>query len=158
MEKIEDLKRRCYSSYRRGLALGTITKPLCCGRCGNEVPSDHLHGHHWSYHRPLDVSWLCWKCHARVHANLNWFKRLVNHWREINECLDLADKCDVVGKTDIAKILREIDSKLAEATRRGVARPVFRKLDNIPNGPDARQTYQAMLAKERVIGHVIPYM
>jgi hypothetical protein len=36
-----------------------------CLFCG----ADQVHGHHRDYSRPLDVIWLCPKCHHRLHAN-----------------------------------------------------------------------------------------
>jgi ribosomal protein L37AE/L43A len=35
-----------------------------CLFCGNEK----VHGHHRDYSKPLDVIWLCAKCHHRLHA------------------------------------------------------------------------------------------
>lgn len=29
---------------------------------------DHVHAHHRDYSRPLDVVWVCAKCHHRLHA------------------------------------------------------------------------------------------
>lgn len=37
---------------------------LPCEGCGDE----RSHGHHEDYSRPLDVVWLCARCHARHHA------------------------------------------------------------------------------------------
>lgn len=31
-----------------------------CGRCGSTVK---VQAHHADYSRPLEVSWVCWKCH-----------------------------------------------------------------------------------------------
>ena len=36
-----------------------------CQICG---AIEHVHKHHRNYSRPLDIVWLCAKCHARVHA------------------------------------------------------------------------------------------
>lgn len=36
-----------------------------CLFCGD----DRVHGHHRDYTKPLDVIWLCAKCHRRLHAN-----------------------------------------------------------------------------------------
>lgn len=36
-----------------------------CSLCGT---TKRVHGHHRDYTKPLDVVWLCAKCHQRVHA------------------------------------------------------------------------------------------
>ncbi len=40
-------------------------KKLSCLFCGE----GRVHGHHRDYSRPLDIIWLCAKCHHRLHAN-----------------------------------------------------------------------------------------
>lgn len=46
---------------------GKIIKPLICDTCKeNKV----LQGHHEDYSKPLDVMWLCSKCHAKRHTYL----------------------------------------------------------------------------------------
>jgi hypothetical protein len=47
-----------------------------CQLCG---ATEHVHGHHKDYARPLDVTWLCAKCHGRVHAI---FPELSGHYTE----------------------------------------------------------------------------
>lgn len=43
------------------LAAGRILRPLLCQECGVEcTPS----GHHDDYSKPLEVRWLCRKCHG----------------------------------------------------------------------------------------------
>lgn len=42
-------------------------KRLPCERCG---ATHCVHGHHEDYSRPLDVRWLCPKCHARHHLSI----------------------------------------------------------------------------------------
>ena len=43
---------------------GRLTR-LPCLFCG----ADKVHGHHRDYSKPLDVVWLCPRCHHRLHAN-----------------------------------------------------------------------------------------
>jgi hypothetical protein len=45
---------------------GRLAKPTACETCG---ATGRLHGHHHDYSRPLDVKWLCAKCHAQIHAH-----------------------------------------------------------------------------------------
>jgi len=49
-------------SYRT--CAGLIARPENCERCG---ASGRVHGHHPNYTRPLDVVWLCPRCHGAEH-------------------------------------------------------------------------------------------
>lgn len=44
---------------------GRLTKPERCSHCGLKKP---LQGHHEDYTKPLEVIWLCVKCHNILHA------------------------------------------------------------------------------------------
>lgn len=49
---------------------GGLKKPATCSECGEEPrPGLSLHGHHDDYNRPLDVRWLCPRCHRRWHGS-----------------------------------------------------------------------------------------
>ena len=43
---------------------GEIHRPAVCSRCGVSDPK--INGHHHDYAKPLDVTWLCYSCHAAV--------------------------------------------------------------------------------------------
>lgn len=43
-----------------------------CVRCG---ATENLHAHHEDYYKPLDVTWLCQKCHGLRHRGINDEKR-----------------------------------------------------------------------------------
>jgi hypothetical protein len=45
-----------------------------CSICGT---TERVHGHHKDYSKPLDVTWLCAKCHHRIHAT---FPELGGHF------------------------------------------------------------------------------
>lgn len=46
---------------------GRVEKAEACERCG--LRQDDLEGHHSDYGRPLDVRWLCPRCHAIEHPH-----------------------------------------------------------------------------------------
>lgn len=54
------------------VANGRLVRASACSDCSrDEIPGDHktrLHGHHPDYSKPLDVVWVCPKCHAKRHA------------------------------------------------------------------------------------------
>lgn len=55
---------RAHNAVSNALRDGKLAKEPCLF-CGEE----RVHGHHRDYGRPLDVIWLCAKCHHRLHAN-----------------------------------------------------------------------------------------
>lgn len=62
-ENPEGWKAQC--ALNRAIRDGKITKPQTCERCGRE---ERLHGHHADYSKPLEVEWLCVKCHCTERA------------------------------------------------------------------------------------------
>jgi hypothetical protein len=46
---------------------GVLRRPQRCSRCGDRPPRRRLHAHHPDYSKPLDVVWLCSRCHGREH-------------------------------------------------------------------------------------------
>lgn len=46
-----------YSEIRAG----RMARPTHCYYCNHDGA---LSAHHWNYYRPLDVTWLCSRCHA----------------------------------------------------------------------------------------------
>jgi ribosomal protein S27AE len=59
----QNAHRKVAYAVRRGV----LVKPKACERCGK---SRHvrLSGHHADYSKPLDVKWLCHRCHSREHT------------------------------------------------------------------------------------------
>lgn len=55
---------RAHSAVNYALRAGRLSKEPCLF-CGDAK----VHGHHRDYSRPLEVIWLCAKCHHRLHAN-----------------------------------------------------------------------------------------
>ena len=59
-------KFRARERFNHELRAGRIVRASTCERCGQ--PHECLHAHHDDYSRPLDVKFLCPKCHRRYHA------------------------------------------------------------------------------------------
>lgn len=63
MERYPD-KEPARRKLRVAVARGHIKKPDACVSCGR---IGRVHGHHYDYAKPLDVEWLCPKCHGLRH-------------------------------------------------------------------------------------------
>lgn len=60
--------QRAYRMVRTALKQGVLVRPQACNRCAlpGAPASDGratIHAHHHDYNRPLDVEWICAKCH-----------------------------------------------------------------------------------------------
>lgn len=58
-------KQSAYTAVSAAIELGELTRPSACEECGASCPS--IYGHHEDYGRPLDVIWMCPKCHGKRH-------------------------------------------------------------------------------------------
>jgi len=58
-------KAKAHYAVTRALRLGILFRQNC-EVCGNEKAE----AHHNDYTRPLEVRWLCHKCHMYLHMNL----------------------------------------------------------------------------------------
>jgi|SRR5215469_2603730 len=63
---------------KRAVANGKLVKPLDCQGCG--ASNKRLDAHHKDYSKPLEVEWLCRRCHSDRHqfsaVNLQMIKRI----------------------------------------------------------------------------------
>lgn len=53
-------EQKANKAYKRG----DIEKPHACNRCG--VSGVRIEKHHEDYSKPLEVEWLCTKCHGKT--------------------------------------------------------------------------------------------
>ena len=66
------VKRKAEHSAGNAIRDGKLKRPSCCSACGvNCIP----HAHHEDYTKPLDVIWLCTRCHGKRHREINEMKR-----------------------------------------------------------------------------------
>jgi len=59
-------QRRAQWAVSYALEKGRLVRPLCCPQCGRKVRVD---AHHEDYSKPLEVEWLCRRCHMTRHAD-----------------------------------------------------------------------------------------
>lgn len=57
-------RQKIYWMVCAALKEGKIVKPLMCQLCGK---TSKLQGHHADYAKPLEVIWVCIKCHHKIH-------------------------------------------------------------------------------------------
>ncbi len=57
-------KRWCSNAVNNAVRDGLLIKPNQCSKCGS---NNRIEGHHNDYDNPLDVTWLCSKCHRAWH-------------------------------------------------------------------------------------------
>ena len=68
------LKLTAHWAVRRAMAKGVLRQPASCEACGVNVPKGSdgrslIHAHHTDYAKPLEVQWLCNRCHKRTHRS-----------------------------------------------------------------------------------------
>lgn len=62
-------KSKAHQILNDAISLNKLTKDICCEICDSTTRK--LNGHHYDYSKPLDVIWLCRKCHLALHSLLN---------------------------------------------------------------------------------------
>jgi hypothetical protein len=56
-------KRKAHNTLSNAIRDGKIVKPTACSKCDEECRPE---GHHVDYSKPLEVVWLCRRCHAAL--------------------------------------------------------------------------------------------
>lgn len=57
-------KKYAHSAVAHAVLSGKLIKPSVCSECG--LPGI-IQGHHDDYSKPLQIRWLCTKCHGKAH-------------------------------------------------------------------------------------------
>lgn len=64
-------KREAHIAVMHEIRMGRLQRADACDGCGQSVAElragDRLEAHHDDYNKPLEVRWLCRRCHAAVH-------------------------------------------------------------------------------------------
>ena len=58
---------KAHNKVNTSLCNGSIVKPKSCENCN--ITTTKLEAHHCDYNKPLDLMWLCIKCHVDWHKN-----------------------------------------------------------------------------------------
>jgi hypothetical protein len=68
--------QQAVSNYVKQLRRRGISKPncQCCNKSESQVKAEgrQIDAHHTDYKRPLDVTWLCDRCHITGHWENSW--------------------------------------------------------------------------------------
>jgi len=65
-------KRNAHLKVARAILKGTVIRKYSCEKCSSDLL---VEAHHEDYSKPLDVVWLCSKCHHLRHKELREIER-----------------------------------------------------------------------------------
>lgn len=63
-------KYKAHIKLRSAVSRGSILKPSNCQICSILCSKPSLQAHHNNYDRPLDVIWVCPRCHNDIHRKI----------------------------------------------------------------------------------------
>jgi hypothetical protein len=58
--------QRAQGIVARAILAGLLTRPASCAKCGGV--NSRIEAHHKDYRQPLNVWWLCRRCHRSIHG------------------------------------------------------------------------------------------
>lgn len=67
----DERKRLARQALNAAVRRGEIVRPEACPLCGSTRGT--MHGHHDDYARPLEVRWMCARCHNALHPGTAHF-------------------------------------------------------------------------------------
>lgn len=70
MKKNGTLQKKAHVAVQNAIKMNILKRPQFCSRCGSNTT--RIEAHHPDYQSPLDVMWLCTKCHRDEHRGVKW--------------------------------------------------------------------------------------
>jgi len=75
---------RAHAAVAMAISSGKLVRPDVCSRCGK---AGRIEGHHEDYSKPLEVVWLCARCHKARHTEIRKASGIVptprRFWRQL---------------------------------------------------------------------------
>jgi hypothetical protein len=68
MNAVNPIVKAAHAAVKVAIRHGELVRAETCSRCGEAKPTE---AHHSDYSKPLDVVWLCVKCHRRLHRAMH---------------------------------------------------------------------------------------
>jgi hypothetical protein len=100
---LEPKKHAARQAAQLAVAEGRLVRLGTCATCGTEC---FPHAHHEDYSKPLDVEWLCVKCHSARHAAANEIANggidLERRSHQLRLKLTAAEHCEINAATERA--------------------------------------------------------
>lgn len=63
-------QRSAHTKVAAAIRSGRLIPAMACQRCGHDFSEYGREAHHPDYGRPLDVEWLCRRCHRKHHRSV----------------------------------------------------------------------------------------
>ncbi len=91
-------KHKAYSLVSKAKRIGDLINPGKCNKCNSK---ENIQGHHINYSKPLDIIWLCQRCHFKEHKKIR---------KDIVNILIKEDKYKILlnSKTFIKNVLKDV--------------------------------------------------
>lgn len=126
-ERHRDSVRR---AVRGAVQRGELSRPLRCENC--KKIADRLEAHHVDYDKPLEVQWLCRRCHAGEHRESYGHRRIR---RSLDGELTHAESAVYLGYTP--RYLYKISKKIPHRKESGT---LYYKRADLDTFRDGRST------------------
>jgi hypothetical protein len=102
------VRKLAYSKLSNAVAQGKIIRPEFCEKCDNRGGTDimgrsRIEGHHLDYSKPLEVIWLCDRCHKeetpRARGQRVWASRFTeNQVKRVRKLLASGKGVNEIGR------------------------------------------------------------